>query len=96
MGNGRAKKGGEIAINGEFYKGGSFLPSTQLPKSGTVKKQNSKPKIPLQPWQIENIKRAIEGTKKLIDQAKAEGRQNAVEANEAYLKTLNKRLTDEA
>ena len=32
MASGRAKKGGETGKNGEFYKGGSFLPSTTLPK----------------------------------------------------------------
>lgn len=28
----RAKKGGEVGRNGEFYPGGKFLPSTRLPK----------------------------------------------------------------
>ena len=28
----RAKSGGEIGQNGEFYDGGQFLPSTELPK----------------------------------------------------------------
>ncbi len=32
MSNGRARKGGEIGVNGEFYEGGTFLPSTDLPK----------------------------------------------------------------
>lgn len=35
MCEGRARKGGEIGRNGEFYKGGTFLPSTQLPKRGS-------------------------------------------------------------
>ena len=30
----RARKGGEIGINGETYAGGTFLPSTRLPKQG--------------------------------------------------------------
>jgi hypothetical protein len=29
---GRARKGGETGMNGEFYKGGTFLPSTEAPK----------------------------------------------------------------
>lgn len=32
---GRAKPGGEVGINGFFYKGGTFLPSTQLPPQGS-------------------------------------------------------------
>lgn len=32
----RAKAGGEIGKNGERYKGGTFLPSTQLPKRGAA------------------------------------------------------------
>ena len=32
MANGRARKGGEIGTNGEFYEGGTFLPSTEQPK----------------------------------------------------------------
>ena len=31
----RAKAGGEIGKNGEFYPGGTFLPSTHLPKQGS-------------------------------------------------------------
>lgn len=36
MANGRAKAGGEIGKNGEFYRGGSFLPTTRLPKQGAA------------------------------------------------------------
>lgn len=36
MSNGRAAKGGETGLNGERYAGGTFLPSTTLPK-GTPK-----------------------------------------------------------
>ena len=32
MSNGRAKVGGETGVNGEYYKGGKFLPSTHRPK----------------------------------------------------------------
>lgn len=28
----RARKGGEIGLNGEMYDGGKFMPSTKLPK----------------------------------------------------------------
>jgi len=35
--NNRAKVGGETGMNGEWYEGGQFLPSTMLPK-GTQKK----------------------------------------------------------
>ncbi len=31
----RAKRGGEFGKNGEFYCGGTFLPSTTLPKMAT-------------------------------------------------------------
>ncbi|EMO9521191.1 hypothetical protein PZT66_23990 [Pseudomonas aeruginosa] len=37
MAAGRAKKGGEVGLNGEFYQGGSFLPSTRLPKRSASK-----------------------------------------------------------
>ena len=33
----RAKRGGEIGKNGEYYKGGSFLPGTSLPKRGRAR-----------------------------------------------------------
>lgn len=33
--SGRAKPGGEVGVNGFFYKGGTFLPSTQLPPQGS-------------------------------------------------------------
>lgn len=35
----RAPKGGTIAINGEHYKGGAFLPATRLPKQGKAPKR---------------------------------------------------------
>lgn len=43
MSNGRAKSGGEIGTNGEFYAGGTFLPSTELPK---LTKKTRKPAAP--------------------------------------------------
>ena len=97
MSNGRAKKGGEIAINGEYYKGGSFLPSTQLPKRGTAKKQSPKPAKPLTEWQIENLKRAIEGTKRNLELNRAiweaEGNNAAIDAHEAQIDSYNKKLS---
>lgn len=33
----RAKKGGQIGRNGESYKGGQFLPNTNLPKRAALK-----------------------------------------------------------
>lgn len=92
MPNGRAKKGGQIGLNGEFYKGGSFLPSTTRSKQAPVKKITPQPKKPLADWQIENIKKAIEGTKTTIEISKSEGNLRAVEANEAYLEVLIKQL----
>ena len=33
----RAKAGGEIGVNGEFYKGGQFLPSSEMTIKGAQK-----------------------------------------------------------
>lgn len=38
----RAKKGGEIGTNGEFYEGGKFLPSTTNPKQSPAAKKAPK------------------------------------------------------
>lgn len=38
----RAKTGGEIGINGEYYKGGQFLPSSPNTIKGEMKSTNSK------------------------------------------------------
>lgn len=49
--NRRAKIGGEIGINGEFYKGGQFLPSTKNPKRSKEKCGcNSKKKQQYEPY----------------------------------------------
>lgn len=32
MSNGQARRGGQVGVNGEFYAGGQFLPSTEAPK----------------------------------------------------------------
>lgn len=37
----RATKGGEIGMNGEFYAGGTFLPSTELPKAAKTRKPST-------------------------------------------------------
>jgi len=34
---GRAKKGGEIGLNGELYKGGQFLPSSETTVKGLIR-----------------------------------------------------------
>jgi hypothetical protein len=39
MSAGRAKTGGQIGQNGEFYKGGTFLPSTDNPKRTPTKRK---------------------------------------------------------
>ena len=38
----RAPKGGTVGKNGEYYKGGTFLPSTQLPKRSPQQKKAGK------------------------------------------------------
>lgn len=50
----RAKVGGEVGMNGEWYKGGQFLPSTMLPK-GTQKKNkkgSGKQEVAPYDWQV--------------------------------------------
>jgi hypothetical protein len=49
MAGGRAKAGGEVGKNGEFYKGGSFLPSTQLPKRGATARKVANDKTLISP-----------------------------------------------
>jgi len=46
--NGHAKKGGEIGINGAFYEGGQFLPSTTNEK-GTSSRRGDR-KIEIEPY----------------------------------------------
>ena len=38
----RAQAGGEIGINGEYYNGGQFLPSSPMTIKGEMKKTNSR------------------------------------------------------
>ncbi|ACD21587.1 hypothetical protein [Paraburkholderia phytofirmans] len=52
---GRARKGGEVGRNGEFYKGGSFLPSTQLPKRGSRGKGNVVKRVLIRPGVLDVI-----------------------------------------
>lgn len=47
MSNGHAAKGGEIGVNGDAYKGGQFLPSTNKPK-GKAKARKA-PRVEIEP-----------------------------------------------
>jgi hypothetical protein len=47
----RAKKGGQVGVNGEFYEGGTFLPSTERPKGKPVKK-TGKQEIEPYKWEL--------------------------------------------
>jgi len=47
----RAKKGGQVGINGEFYEGGKFLPSTERPKGKPVEK-TGKQEIEPYKWEV--------------------------------------------
>ena len=61
----RAKKGGQIGKNGEFYSGGTFLPTTQLSKMArpAVSKGTGKQEIEPFKWEV-----APEGKKSLYKQ----------------------------
>lgn len=48
----RAKIGGEIGVNGEFYEGGKFLPSTEKPKGKPVKRGSGKVEIEPYKWEV--------------------------------------------
>lgn len=41
MNSGRAPRGGQTGINGEFYRGGTFLPTTTQPKRGASERTSS-------------------------------------------------------
>lgn len=45
----RAKRGGEHGINGEFYEGGKFLPSTTLPKRAAVPRVRGTGRVLVEP-----------------------------------------------
>ena len=46
----RARKGGEIGVNGLFYPGGSFIPSTKNGKQPKGKKRQGTGKQEIEPW----------------------------------------------
>lgn len=52
--NGRAPSGGMVGMNGEFYKGGAFLPRTTLPKGGSVSRSSGTGRKLIEPgvWDI--------------------------------------------
>lgn len=45
----RAKKGGEVGQNGEFYEGGKFLPSTRLPKQSPTARTKATKRMEYEP-----------------------------------------------
>ena len=49
----RAKKGGEIGANGEFYEGGKFIATTERPKGKQkAKKATGRQEIAAYKWEI--------------------------------------------
>lgn len=48
----RAKRGGEIGTNGEFYEGGKFLPSTRLPKRGSSARASANRSVLVAPGEL--------------------------------------------
>jgi hypothetical protein len=48
----RAAKGGQFGVNGEFYEGGKFLPSTQKGK-GKARKKTGKREIEPYKWEVQ-------------------------------------------
>lgn len=56
MNENRAKAGGQVGMNGEFYAGGTFLPNTQLPKMTPQQKVakkylESKQEVEMNKWE---------------------------------------------
>ena len=51
----RARKGGEVGRNGEFYEGGKFLPSTRLPKQGTQGRKSGSGRVLVEPGIVATI-----------------------------------------
>lgn len=45
----RAKRGGEVGMNGEFYAGGTFLPNTKLGKMSSSRPAGSR-KVEIEPY----------------------------------------------
>jgi len=54
MARDRAKAGGEIGTNGEFYEGGKFLPSTERAKGTAKKRRAATRKVEIEPrvWAV--------------------------------------------
>jgi len=48
----RAKRGGEVGTNGEFYEGGKFLPTTEKPKGKPAKRGSGKQEIEPCRWEV--------------------------------------------
>jgi hypothetical protein len=45
----RAKRGGEVGCNGEFYEGGKYLPSTSLPKRSAARRHTGVQRALIEP-----------------------------------------------
>ncbi len=61
----RAKAGGELGMNGEHYAGGTFLPSTRLPKQGAQGRQARSNRALVEPGRLDVVpegKKAIFAT----------------------------------
>lgn len=48
----RAAKGGQVGVNGEFYEGGKFLPSTDRPKGKPIPRKVRKVQVEPFVWVI--------------------------------------------
>lgn len=50
----QAKTGGQVGLNGEFYKGGQFLPSTTLPKmqQGKIVEKPTRQEVAPYVWEL--------------------------------------------
>jgi hypothetical protein len=56
----RAKPGGEVGSNGEFYEGGKFLPSTEKPKGKAAKRGGGRQEIEPFVWAV-----GVEGSRSI-------------------------------
>lgn len=52
MAQARAAIGGEVAVNGEFYKGGKFIATTEKPKSKKAPKKEGKQQFEPYKWAV--------------------------------------------
>ena len=48
----RAKRGGEVGTNGEFYEGGKFLPATKKPKGAPRPQAARKEQVEPYRWEV--------------------------------------------